>query len=82
MAENVASAKAVPLDKYTGNWKISMLNRVKMISLTVQELEKWYGWEEIIDANIIDFNGKVIMGIIYIKKVLQDYEDHHACTCK
>ena len=38
IAEDVANAKAVPTDKYMGKYKILMLNRVKMISLTVQEL--------------------------------------------
>ena len=38
IAEDVANAKAVPTDKYMGKYKILMLNRVKMISLTVHEL--------------------------------------------
>ena len=53
-----------------------------MISLTVQELEKRYGLEGVVDAKIIDIDNKVLMGIQYIKKVLKDYEDHHACTFK
>ena len=63
IAENVATTKDVPTDKYTGKYIISMLNRVKMISLTVQELEKRYGLEYMIDANIIEFYGKTIIGI-------------------
>ena len=63
IAENVATTKDVPTDKYTCKYKISMLNRVKMISLTVQELEKRYGLEYMIDANIIEFYGKTIIGI-------------------
>ena len=35
-----------------------------------------------IDANIIDVNGRLLAGIRDIKKVLQDCEDHHAFTCK
>ena len=42
LARNVTTAKAVPPDKYSGKYKLSMLNRVTMISLTVQELEKQY----------------------------------------
>ena len=53
-----------------------------MISLTVRELEKRYGLEGIVDTNTIDVDGKVLMIIRDIKNVLQDYEDHHACTCK
>ena len=53
-----------------------------MISLTVRELKKWYGLEGMIDANIIDAEDNVLMDIIDIKKLLQDYEDHHACNCK
>ena len=34
------------------------------------------------DANIIGFDGKVLMGIRDIKKVLQNYEYHHTYTCK
>ena len=59
-----------------------MLNIVTVISLTVRELENQYGLEGMIDAKIIDVEGKVLLGIRDIKKVLQDYEDHHACTCK
>ena len=59
-----------------------MLNIVTVISLTVRELENQYGLEGMIDANIIDVYDKVIMGIRDINKVLQDYEDHHSCTCK
>ena len=69
-------------DKYKDKWKVSMLNIVTMIMLTVRELEKWYGMEGMVDAKIIDASSKVIMVIQDIKKVLQDYEDHHACTCK
>ena len=47
-----------------------MLNRVTMISLTVRELEKRYGLEGMIDANIIDVDSKVLVGIRDIKKVL------------
>ena len=38
--------------------------------------------EGMIDANIIDVDGKVLMVILDIMKVLQEYEDHHACPCK
>ena len=53
-----------------------------MIRLSVRELEKRYGLEGIVYAKIIDVNGKVLMGIRNTKKVLQDYEDHRAYTCK
>ena len=82
LAENVATDKAVYTNKYVGRYKISILNRVTMISLAVRELEKRYGLEGMIDANIIYIDGKVLMGIQDINKVLQDYEEHHACTCK
>ena len=36
LAENVATAKFVPPNKYAGKYKISMLNRVTMIILTVR----------------------------------------------
>ena len=41
-----------------------------------------YVLEDIIDANIIEINDNLIMAIRDIKKVMQDYEYHHACTCK
>ena len=34
------------------------------------------------DANTIDVNGKLLIGIRYIKNVLQAYEYHPARTCK
>ena len=73
---------AVPPDKYSGKYKISMLNRATMTSLTVRELEKRYGLEGMVYSNIMDVDGKLLTGIQDIKKVMQDYEDHHACTCK
>ena len=59
-----------------------MLNIVMMISLNLRELEKKYGLEGMIDANILDVISKVIICVRDIKKVLQDCEDHHAFTCK
>ena len=35
-----------------------------------------------VDAKIIDVNGKVLTGIRNIKKALKEYEDHHGCTRK
>ena len=67
---NLATAKSVPPDKYAGKYKISMLNRVTMIRLTVREFEKRYGLEGVIDANIIDVSGKLLMGILDIKMLL------------
>ena len=82
LAENVATAKAALPDKYVSKYKISMLNIVAMISLTVQELENIYRLERMVDANIMDIYSKVLMCIRDIKKLIQYYEDHHACTCK
>ena len=59
-----------------------MLNIVMMISLNLRELEKKYGLEGMIDANILDVISKVIICVRDIKKVLQDYEYHHVCTYK
>ena len=40
-----------------------MLNIVNMTTLTVRDLEKKYGLEGILYANIIAINGKVLMVI-------------------
>ena len=63
LAENVATVKAVPPDKYAGKYKISMLNIVMKIRLNMRELEKQYVLEGMVDANKIDVYGNVIMGI-------------------
>ena len=63
LVDKVATAKAVPPDKYADKYKISMFNRVTITSLTVRELEKKYGLEGMINVTIIDVDGKVIMGI-------------------
>ena len=48
-----------------------MFNRMTIINLTVLELENKYGLDGMIDANIIDVNGKVLVGILDINKLLQ-----------